>query len=294
MKSNKILDDLLGRAQSFVENSAPYQPFGKPNTAVPSSIGINPSITNVSGAQTIGNELLGNGILNPINDMGRLIASKLTAKDPTSKYTAQPNDLPQYNSLKSGATKLGYQIGSKFNTGAKLALGVNDSPLAMVGNLLSAGSPALSAALLGKSPSAKVAEEATVKIAPELKAVVAKMKQGGMKGLTEQEKNVLMNTDLNSLAAKNPGAKLGDLQRVSQIQSGKPLLATYDDAVNKGDAQLAQGIAKQIMKDPNYVQYHSTFSGRTGIPDTTEPLFSPTPQQVQVIPQNMQNLKVIR
>lgn len=141
-------------------------------------------------------------------------------------------------------------------------------------------------------PMATVGDSAGVGLAQ----AVQKFKAGGMKSLSPAEKGLIMNTDLNSIAGKNPNASLGDMQRVSQIKAGKPLLAAYDDAINKGNTDVAKSVAKQIMSDPNYVGYQQAFSSRLGIkPSMPEAAFSSLPtQQVPLVPQSIQSLKVIR
>lgn len=80
--------------------------------------------------------------------------------------------------------------------------------------------------------------------------LITKFKQLGLAGLEPDEKAVVGGMKMNEIRAANPNVTMGDIQQISQMSRGLPLLANFDDAVNQGNTQLAQRIAKGILDQP--------------------------------------------
>jgi hypothetical protein len=76
------------------------------------------------------NTVVGGGVIDPALDMGRMIGKTITG---------QP--LPQYNTLKSGATKIGYQAGGLINPSQQRDLGIDLKPQEFLANAGQAGAP---------------------------------------------------------------------------------------------------------------------------------------------------------
>lgn len=96
----------LGKAQEFVESNKSIDPF--PTFKAPQNANMltNFGIGVANLPSNIGNTIIGKGILNPASDVGRIAGATFTGQQ-----------LPDYNTLKSGVGRLGYQFqGSK--TGA--------------------------------------------------------------------------------------------------------------------------------------------------------------------------------
>jgi len=119
-------------AQNFIESPRPnrvipqIQPFS-PNT-MRGTVGN--TVANIPGM--IANTVVGQGILDPASDVGRVIGNTISGRQ-----------LPSYESMKSPAGRFGYQLGNIFNPQAGAV--TPQTPKQYVGNVAGAVEPAFTA-----------------------------------------------------------------------------------------------------------------------------------------------------
>lgn len=241
---NTGFGNTLANTQKFIESPKPVQPFNIiPSIKKPKTIaGQGYNLARDMGVG-IGNTLIGEGVINPSIDVGRLLQRNLTGQDITP-----------YNQLKSAPARLGYNI-----------KGYNNTPQQVIGNVAGSALPPLTAygggKVLGIGPDVVRQAAANTILTALKKGAIGGFKfgalYGGVQGLSDNRnaKNVptqLLESGKQALLNGIVGGVLGGALGAGGYTVSKAFNAVKN-AVKAAKPEIpeqdAQKLAHQFLRD---------------------------------------------